>query len=272
MKVIRALVIAVVLIAAFSPVCLADSIEYVILGPYGLQPDCSFDVYGSYQIFGSVTLDTPAKGLEFTLPEFYATVHELNFAYPVTGDLETSAFLDFGDCLSGQIQIFSMRIEVSNDWGCPGLIRGVGQFLPSLVGCDDVRRDIAPPCSAGPPDLLTPPDSATSVPLSPLLSWNWDLGAQQYCFEGLGVPVFSIEYGTDPEDLSQRIGVLENHDWTLDSLQPDTRYFWRVKIDDSFWVYAGTDFNYSEIRTFTTEGPVPVKPVTWGELKTYLKN
>jgi hypothetical protein len=163
MKVLRVLVIAVVLIAAFSPVCRADSMRYVILGPEGLHLDCTFDTPGTYDIYALLTLDTPAKGMEFTLPEGYPALDQLSFQYPVSGDLETGAFMNFGNCLSGEITILFARVSVGGGNNCPWLIKGPGpypssqQSLPKLIGCDDVPRDIVPPCSADSPVLVSLP-------------------------------------------------------------------------------------------------------------------
>lgn len=85
--------------------------------------------------------------------------------------------------------------------------------------------------------------------------------------EGIGVAAFTIEYGTDPSNLDQSLATLDNPFGMLPALVPETQYYWRVKVQDEFGAYTGTMTNFSEIRTFTTEGALPVEESTWGAVK-----
>jgi hypothetical protein len=143
---------------------------------------------------------------------------------------------------------------------------GAGQDSPPvLIGCDDQPRFLIPPCSASNPLLLTPPDSALGVSLTPFMSWDYDYG--DYCQEGLGLAIFTILYGTDPDNLDQSFCTLDTPWGTLPTLEPDTQYFWRVRVWDDWGYYSGSMVNFSETRSFTTRGDVPVGRTTWGEVK-----
>jgi hypothetical protein len=136
-----------------------------------------------------------------------------------------------------------------------------------VTGCDDVAREFVPPCGPGAPVPVAPADSAQAAPRDPVLTLEWPWAPETACNEGLGVPVFTVQYGTEPGDLEFVAGAPDAMEVTLPLLQPETRYYWRVKIDDGAWEYAGVTVNYSPVWTFVTEGSVPVKKITWGELK-----
>ena len=101
---------------------------------------------------------------------------------------------------------------------------------------------------------------------TPQLSWDYRFG--EYCEEGIGVPAFTILYGTDPNHLDRSFEALDSHDATLPNLDPATQYYWQVRVDDHFASYSGTMVNFSPVRGFTTGAPTSIHPSTWGRVKT----
>ena len=117
-----------------------------------------------------------------------------------------------------------------------------------------------------PPTNLVPADGAADVSLMPTLSWTWE--APVGCPEGIGITVFTVFLGTDPENLSA-VGPCCNEGWpeTVGPLQPYTQYFWKVRVVDEFWDCPGTHEAFSVIQSFTTAAAVPSVPTTWGRVK-----
>jgi len=258
---------------AFASVSFADSVQYLVLGPYG-SADCTFSAGdGSYTVYAFLDLTTPAKALEVSAQQ-WCTGAGILWSYPVSGDPNTVLTVDFGGCISGTVQLFEAHFDV---YGCcPMLLNGPRQSSPSqssppvLIGCDDERRYLIPPCSAMSPVLLTPAAGETGVSPTPLLSWDYQY--TDYCQEGIGLAIFTIYYGTDPNNLDQSLGTLDTHQWTLPMLQFNTQYFWQVKVWDDWGYYTGSMINFSEIRSFTTGGTIPVEHTTWGAVKAFYKN
>ncbi|MEJ2721291.1 MAG: fibronectin type III domain-containing protein [bacterium] len=141
---------------------------------------------------------------------------------------------------------------------------------PVLIGCEGERRFLIPPCSATQPSLLTPADGATGVSPTPLMSWDYQYG--DYCEEGIGLAIFTIYYGTDPGNLNQSFSTLDSDQGNLPMLEPYTQYFWRVRVWDDWAYYSGSMINFSETRSFTTAGTVPVERRTWGAVKSIYKD
>lgn len=270
MKKIRVFTVFLVVCAAIVSVCHADSVDYVILGPSGLA-DCTFsDGTGTYYVLAAtLNLSAPVKAMELSAPQ-WCSGPGISWNYPVSGDPNTLLTVDFGGCISGSVTLFTAEFYV-DEWCCPMLLNGpstgAGQDGPPvLIGCDDQPRFLIPPCSAMSPPLLTPPDGATGVSLTPFMSWDYDF--VDYCKEGIGLPIFTILYGTDPDNLDQSLVTLDTPQWTLPMLLPETQYFWRVRIWDDWGYYSGSMVNYSDIRDFTTAGAIPVERRTWGAVKT----
>ncbi|NIO29877.1 MAG: hypothetical protein GTO29_15135 [Candidatus Latescibacteria bacterium] len=268
----KIIVFAVVFLActALVSVCHADSVIYVIFGPSGLA-DCTFSSgSGTYQVFATLNLSAPARALELSAPQ-WCSGPGIWWNYPASGDPNSLLTVDFGGCITGSVTLFSAEFYV--DGCCPALLNGpiitppTPDSPPILIGCDDQPRFLIPPCSATSPSLLTPTDGATDVSLTPFMSWNYAFG--DYCQEGIGLPIFTIFYGTDPKNLDQSAGTLDSNQWTLPLLEPYTQYFWRVRILDDWAWYTGSMVNFSEIRNFTTGGTVPVERITWGAVKAF---
>jgi hypothetical protein len=244
----------------------ADSVNYVIIGPSG-PSNCAFGETGSYTVTATLNLSAPAKSLQMSAPATCGG-SGIMWNYAVSGDPNTVLTVDFGGCISGSVVLYTAQFDVNGC--CPALLHGPIPVGPSedtppvLIGCDDTPRFLIPPCSANSPSLLSPANGATTS-VAPLLSWDYAYG--NYCEGGIGLSVFTIEYGTDSSNLDQEAEALDNHQWMLPSLVPETQYYWRVKVQDEFGVYTGTMTNYSEVRSFTTDSAVPVESSTWGAVK-----
>jgi hypothetical protein len=126
-----------------------------------------------------------------------------------------------------------------------------------------------PPCSTGVPQLVSPADG-TLVTQTPTLSWSHSLGTR--CGGLAGVVAFRLYYGTDPANLDHLIRTEEERSRTLPVLAPNTRYFWRVFVDDGAGLYTGSQGAVSEVHSFYTSGPVATTPVTWGKVKSMYRD
>ena len=117
-----------------------------------------------------------------------------------------------------------------------------------------------------PPANLAPPDGAQEVSLTPTLSWSWEPPVG--CPEGIGIVVFTVFLGTDAADLNE-VGFCCNEGWpeTVGPLEPDTEYFWRVRVVDEFWDCPGSHVAYSVIQSFATTAAVPARRATWGRIR-----
>jgi hypothetical protein len=269
MNAIRIIAVIAVACIALSPAARADSVQYLILGPDGVA-DCTFSgAPGVYTVYAAtLNLSAPARALEVSAPQLCDGAG-ITWNYPVSGDPNALLTVDFGECISGSVELFTAEFDVNGC--CPALLHGpvtagsAQDSPPVLIGCDGERRYLIPPCSAVSPSLLTPADGATGVSPTPFMSWDYPLG--DYCQEGIGLYLFTINYGTDPTALDQQAVPMDATEWTLPMLEPLTQYFWRVKVWDDFAYYSGTMINFSETHSFTTAGPVPVENTTWGAVK-----
>jgi hypothetical protein len=269
MRIFAVVILACVMLVSVSH---ADSVDYTIIGPGGLT-DCTFSSgSGVYQVIATLNLSAPAKALQISAPQECGGPG-ISWNYPVTGDPSTVLTVDFGGCITGSVTLFTAEFDV---YGCcPMLLNGpsssgAGQDSPPvLIGCDDQPRFLIPPCSASSPLLLTPAAGETGVSVTPYISWDYSFG--DYCQEGLGLPIFTILYGIDPENLDQSLGTLDTPGGTLPTLEEYTQYFWRVRVWDDWGYYSGSMVNFSEIRNFTTGEAVAAERTTWGEVKSFYK-
>lgn len=268
MNTIRVFIVLSIACLALVSLCRADSVDYTIIGPTGLS-DCTFgDGPGSYTVIATLTLSAAAEALEISAPPWCGGPG-ISWNFPVTGDPYSVLTVDFEGCIAGTVTLFTAEFDV---YGCcPALLNGPNSTggpqdsPPVLIGCDDQRRFLIPPCSATFPSLLTPADGAIEVPLEPFMSWDYSYG--DYCQEGIGLAIFTILYGTDPDNLDQSFGTLDAHHGILPPLDSYTEYFWRVRVVDDWAYYTGSMVNFSETRSFTTMGTVPVETTTWGAVK-----
>jgi hypothetical protein len=123
------------------------------------------------------------------------------------------------------------------------------------------------PCGVEPPYNMMPTDGAVGVSLSPTLSWSWD--APIGCPEGIGLTISTVFMGTDPGSLTE-VGWI---DWNsppfslnVGPLAPLTTYYWRIDVDDFYWLCAENEAS-SAVQSFTTDGPVATESGTWGLIK-----
>lgn len=270
MKAIRTIFLLLVACTMVTSASHADSVSYLILGPTGLA-DCTFsDGPGSYTVIATLDLSSPAKAMEVSAPQRCGAGFGIDWNFPVSGDPNTVLTVDFEGCIAGSVQLYTAQFDVFVGC-CPALLNGPVTAGPEqtsppvLIGCDDVRRYLIPPCSASQPQLLTPADGATGVSLTPFMSWDYEYG--DYCEEGIGLAIFTIHYGVDPGNLDHSYLALDAHQGTLPMLEPETQYFWRVRVLDDWAYYSGAIINYSVIRSFTTAGAIPIERTTWGAVK-----
>ena len=273
MNTIRIITFLLMACIALTSVSRADSVQYTILGPNGLA-DCTFSSGpGSYTVFATLDLSAPAKAMEVSASQSCGG-SGISWNYPVSGDPNSVLTVDFGGCIAGSVQLFTAQFDVFGC--CPALLNGPITTGPSqtsppvLIGCDDLRRFLIPPCSATSPLPLTPADGATGVSLTPFMSWDYQYG--DYCQEGIGLAIFTIYYGIDPGNLDQTFSTLDSNQGTLPTLEPNIQYFWRVRVWDDWAYYSGSMINFSETRSFTTAGTVPIERTTWGTVKALYQN
>jgi hypothetical protein len=116
-----------------------------------------------------------------------------------------------------------------------------------------------------PPTQLVPPDGASSIGLTPSLSWTWEVPD---CPAGIGIAVFTVYLGTSEESLSPT-GLCCNEGWpeTVGPLAPGTQYFWQVKVVDELYDCPGSHEALSALQSFTTAAPVPVQEAAWQQVK-----
>lgn len=98
------------------------------------------------------------------------------------------------------------------------------------------------------PALVSPENGASSVLLNPVLIWNNAVGADYY-----DVQLSDNSYFSDL--ILDTTGVL-TEELTVNNLEPNTNYYWRVRAVNS----AGAS-NWSSYYWFKTQVPVPAAPL-----------
>ncbi len=269
--------IAVLMLMVAVPT-LADSIDYTILGPntdFGpatFLSDCTFPYLGDYVITATLTLTSPANELRMSQPNMCAG--SVTWNYPVSGDPAGVLTVDLGGCTSGQFTLFTANLTVSSSSCCPSLVSGPiidgprQDSPPVLVGCDATERFVVPPCSPAPPTPSVPANGATVYSATPTLAWTFPTASGDYCFNGIGVATFTVDYGTDPSNLDRHaVFTPEAMSGMLPALEPFTTFYWRVQVIDEYGEYSGSHANVSPLFSFTTSAPVPTREATWGAIK-----
>lgn len=257
--------------ALVSP-CQADNFYYLVIAGDATGPCVTAD-YGFVSVIGVFEFDAPAKGVKFSapLPPYNATLTWEEISFSFTGDLVTGIEVDFDSCLTGAAAVFYREFTIDG-LTCLGGIEGFGGGgLPMVIGCDDIERELTDqPCGgAQPPVDLTPPNGSAGVVLTPTLSWTWS--PPGVCFEGLGLTIFSVYLGTDPEDLPLVVWTDGDTQATVGPLQPNTLYYWYIHVFDDYWIYPGSHHAETGIHTFTTEAPIQTEQTTWGYIKNLFK-
>lgn len=130
----------------------------------------------------------------------------------------------------------------------------------ALVVATSVAAEINPPTN------LVPADGTQNVALMPSLSWSWE--PPTGCPEGIGIVVFTVYLGTDPQSLSP-VGLCCNEGWpeAVGPLDPGIQYYWQVKVVDEFHDCPGSHEAVSAIQSFTTTATIPVGRPDWGRVK-----
>jgi hypothetical protein len=268
----RIITLVIFLIAALSSPCLADYFYYFDLSGYSSGPCISGD-YLTVTVIGIFEFDTPAKGVRFSAPPAWnVTVGGEWVLFPYTGDLTNGIYVDFDSCLTGEVSVFVRDVTLGS-YGCLGIIEGYSGAgsLPIVIDCNDFEYALHHQACGhpDPPYNLVPVNGAESVVLTPTLSWEWDIPG--YCFEGLGLTIFSIYLGTDPENLPLMAWTDGYMQAPVGPLMPDTQYYWYIYVNDSFWEYPGSHEAETDIHTFTTEAPINAEESSWGRIKILYK-
>jgi hypothetical protein len=198
-------------------------------------------------------------------PSFGAVVAE-QYLFPYTGTLANGIELDLGGCQpAGDIHLATLTVLLPAG--------SVGGCIPwqvdngcEIVDCTDATRPALPrnhdfadapgccfyiDCPSLPPYDLFPPGGATSVPLTVALTWT-------------APPLFTeVRVSTDPACYTgQTFYMTGTNTYSPTFLQPNTTYYWQVGWSDGLECGGS-----SPIFSFTTEGPVPTDPQTWGRIK-----
>jgi hypothetical protein len=136
----------------------------------------------------------------------------------------------------------------------------VALVLAAASVASAVRAQTSPPVN------LMPVDGATDVPLEVDLSWTWEPPVG--CPEGIGITVFTVFLGTDPENLSA-VSPCCNEGWPqpVGPLDPAVTYYWQVRVVDEFHDCPFSHQAYSVIQSFTTVAPIGVETSTWSRIK-----
>jgi len=185
-------------------------------------------------------IGTPQNGVEITLPEctsdFATTLGQMVV-------VTTDAAAVMGGCVPWRIDDFP-EIEDCDGVTRPALARD-HQFSTAPGCCFYID------CTALPPYAIFPTDGATNVPIDATLTW------------GDGYGYFNLEISTEPECYTgQEFFFQDAHTFTPDFLEHGTTYYWAVGWSDGVEC-GGASPRYS----FTTAGPVPTEPATWGRIK-----
>lgn len=112
--------------------------------------------------------------------------------------------------------------------------------------------------------LLEPKNNATKVSLNPTFKWT----------EVLGKLAIRIEIAKDIEFsakvflyMHQGLDMLTETMYLNDDLKPSTKYFWRVGVADEIDENGNTDWKWSEVFSFTTDGSTSIEEFSPVEYK-----
>ncbi len=215
------------------------------------------------------------RGIEFAAPPpECAQVLVLGESprFPATGSIESGISIDFGQCLTGMIDVMSITFFTTGiDTCCPwGIVQHPGSLSGDVEGfdCDSSRVYVRGRMNTLRPRGRTdcgyptvpknpfPPDGATDQPLFVTLDWE----SQPTAGTNLGVFFCNVEFGTVPDPPIElwNIGPPQG----VGPLLPDTTYYWRVTA-------IVTDYGSTTgpLWHFRTGGLVAVHKSTWGAIK-----
>lgn len=195
--------------------------------------------------------------------------------FAAIGDAVAGVAVSYGGCLSAPTHLGVVRLF---DYGAPpcsevAVVPAPGNLSVRSTNCSggvrypvgDAIRTNCGPCGVQPPYALQPADGTTGVSLEPTLSWSWD--EPTGCVEGLGITLYTVLMGTDPDSLTDAGWSDTEKSMTVGLLEPSTLYYWQVWVYDDFYNCPGERSRYSVVQSFTTAGPVPIEQTTWGRIK-----
>jgi hypothetical protein len=280
MRTLLSILIIALLTATLPLASAADEFYYEISGPGVVTGPCNYvDQIASGQftwyLDGYFVFDQPTSSVRFAVPDEYVTDRvcpgaiqtALSFNYPWSGDPAVAVEVNFGGCVTGVVHVFTRSVQINDD--CPlGSIFGPRYptpLAPTSTGCDAVERiveDVAM-CTA-PPTNLMPADGATDISINPTMTCAW--ASPTHCPEGIGLTVFSVFLGTDPDNL-EFAGWQDYGEVIVGPLQPYTTYYWRMRVVDDYWLCPGSEVAWSPIMSFTTAAPIATEERSWGSVK-----
>ena len=199
-------------------------------------------------------------------------------AVPVwVGNSQTGVSIGYGGCASSPTYLGT--VYYSGNVGCDDLQiledPASGSFAPIYVDClantmtfPDIRLEYDP-CRVNAPSDIQPVNNATTVSLTPTLSWYWE--GNDNCTESIGLPLFEVYFGTDPANLTvigSVVGVPDSPaQLAVGPLELFTKYYWRVEVTDEFYDCPGFHTVATDVQCFTTLGTVLTETSTWGAIK-----
>jgi hypothetical protein len=251
----------------------------VFADPYGI--DCTIVDIGLVELYVIHYGHTGATASEFMLdryPRSWAYVGD-QWNYPAFGDAISGVSISYGACLAAPTFLGVVRFVGSGLSNCNELRVGPapGNSSVEAVDCASSLLQLPPssilvncgPCGVRPPYNLQPAEGADGVSLIPTLSWSWT--EPTGCPEGIGLTIYTAFLGTHPDSLEQAGWVDTQKSVDVGPLDPNTVYYWQVKVFDDFYNCPGDRTANSAVQSFTTAGPVPVGNSTWGRIKDLYK-
>lgn len=235
--------------------------ELIVQEPFGVMP-----IYVVVQNAAEVSAVQFAAPVPACFTNAFYIGEDVQFPLHI-GDSQNGIAIAFGTCLSSPVHVLTINVYTTepvttmcyypvlpSPMAASGMVEttdcdenfvyGIG--LTSMVG------------TYGPPEVwaVNPIDGSTAAPLNSKLVW-W---IERHSL-GLGVLWSNLYFGTDA-DPPLVASYLEDFMYDPGPLQPLTTYYWKVQAVDT-----DTGATMSDVWSFTTEGPVPAEPTSWGRIK-----
>jgi hypothetical protein len=207
--------------------------------------------------------------LAITILDFEPAANYLVVPGPEPGDIAMA----FGECKTEPFLVGTLHCRVDAPVVCAGIkiqpsSRSNG-YLPVFTDCNFAEIPVSTAMGlisseeggcpyTPPPILLSPPDGAVNVSLTPSFDWTIAEGELLVCWLlPLGYSAWYFDFGTNPDPPFKCYETI-----CLPVLQPETTYYWRIRLND-FGVWAT-----SPVFSFTTTATTtPVEETTWGRVK-----
>jgi hypothetical protein len=191
-----------------------------------------------------------------------------------SGDSQNGITIDYGGCRSGSFYVMRVSymlgseaescchiVPLAHPAAASGKIEAVdcsGTSFPIAGGPVVVNPELY--CSDCGPDMIlpyvldpSPPDSAESTPLNPILSWGtYD---PQHASSA-----YQVYFGASP-DPPMVVDYHSEDSYDAGGLQANTTYYWKVGV---WW---GASVHLGPVWQFTTFDPTAVRQSTWGAIK-----